>query len=44
MINVTWKLVPDPFNFQGILCKKDSDEVGMLIRTNFDSFAINYLI
>ena len=27
MKNVTWKLVPDPFNFQGILCKKESKEV-----------------
>ena len=30
------------FNFPRILCKKDS-EVSMLIRTNFDSFAITYL-
>ena len=26
------------FNFQGILCKKDSVEVSMLIWTNFDRF------
>ena len=28
------------FNFQRILCKKESEEVSMLIWTNFDSFAI----
>ena len=31
------------FNFQRILCKKDSVEVSMLIWTNFDRFAITYL-
>ena len=28
------------FNFQTILCKKESEEVSMLIWTNFNSFAI----
>ena len=42
--NVTWTLVPGLFNFQRILCKEESEEVSMLIRTNFDSFAITYLI
>ena len=32
------------FNFQRIPCKKDSVEVSMLISTNFDRFAIAYLI
>ena len=32
------------FNFRRILCKKDSEEGSMLIWTNFDSFAIAYLI
>ena len=32
------------FNFQGILCKKETEETYMLICTNFDSFAITYLI
>ena len=32
------------FNFQRILCKKESEEVSILIWTNFDSFAIIYLI
>ena len=32
------------FNFQGILCKKESEEVSVLIWTNFDSFANTYLI
>ena len=32
------------FNLQRILCKKDSVEVSMLIWTNFDRFAITYLI
>ena len=32
------------FNFQRILCKKESEEASMLIWTNFDSFAIKYLI
>ena len=32
------------FNFQRILCKKDSVEVSMLIWTNSDSFAMTYLI
>ena len=30
--------------FKGFLCKKDSVEVSMLIWTNFDRFAITYLI
>ena len=32
------------FNFQKILCKKDSKEGSMLIWTNFDSFVLTYLI
>ena len=32
------------FNFQRIPCKKDSEEVCVLIWTNFDSFAHTYLI
>ena len=27
MKNMTWKVVPGPFNFQGNLCKKESEEV-----------------
>ena len=42
--NVAWKLVPVYFYFQRILCKKDSAEVSMLISTNFDRFAITFLI
>ena len=41
--NVAWKLVQVLSNFQRILCKKDSVEVSMLLRTNFDRFAITYL-
>ena len=44
MINVNWKLAPGPFDFQRILCKKESEEVCMVIWTIFDSFAIPYLI
>ena len=44
MKNLAWKLVPSPFNFQRILCKKESEEVCMLILTNFDSFATPYVI
>ena len=32
------------FTFPRILCKKESEEVCMLTFTNFDSFAITYLI
>ena len=32
------------FNFQKILCKKESEELCVLIWTNFDSFANTYLI
>ena len=32
------------FNFVRILCKKDSVELIMLIWTNFDRFAITYVI
>ena len=32
------------FDFERILCKKDSEKVSMMIWTNFDSFAIIYLI
>ena len=44
MKNVTWKLVADLFNSQRILYKEDSMAVSMLIWTNFDSFAITYII
>ena len=44
MKNVAWKLAPGPFRFQGIFYKKDSEEVSMLICTNFDSFVIRHLI
>ena len=39
-----WKLVPGHFNYQRILCKMESEEVSVLICTNFDSFANTYLI
>ena len=42
MKNVAWKLIQALF--KGILCKKDFADVSMLIRTNFDSFAITYLM
>ena len=42
MKNVAWKLVPG--NFQRTLCKKESEEVSVLIWSNFDSFANKYLI
>ena len=42
--NVVWKLIQALFDFPRIFCKKESEEVGMLILTNFDSFAITYLI
>ena len=32
------------FNFQRILCKKESEEACMLTWTNFDNFAITHLI
>ena len=32
------------FNFQRILCKKEPEKASMLIWTNFDSFAVIYLI
>ena len=32
------------FNFQIILRKKESEEVGKLVWTNFDSFPITYLM
>ena len=44
MKNMTWKLVPDYFKFQRILCKKESEEVCMLILISFDGFAITNLI
>ena len=45
MKNVAWKLVPDPlFNFQKILYEKESEEVSMLMWTNFDNFANKYLL
>ena len=30
--------------FQEILCKKESEEISMLIQTNFDSFDNTYLM
>ena len=44
MENMTWKLAPGPFNFQKICCLKESEETSMLIWTNFESFAITYLM
>ena len=44
MKNIAWRLVPSPFNFQRIPCKKESEEVCMMILTNFDIFAITYVI
>ena len=44
MKNVALRLVPDPFNYQRILCEQDSGEASMLIWTNFDSYVITYLI
>ena len=44
MKNVVCELVPGPFNFQRILCKKKSEEASMLIWTNFDNFDIAYQI
>ena len=44
MKNVAWTLVPVPFNFQRILCKKEPEDASMLNWTDFDSFAITYLI
>ena len=32
------------YPFQRILCKKESEELCMKILTNFDSFAMTYLI
>ena len=32
------------FNFQRILCKKESEEASVLIWKNFDSFANKYLM
>ena len=32
------------FNFQRIICEKESEELYMLVLTNFDSFAITYTI
>ena len=43
MKNVTWAQVQTLFNFQRVLCKKESEDVSMLIWTNFDSFAIEYI-
>ena len=42
MTNMTWKLVPSPFNLQRMLfkTKEESEEVPMLIWTNFDSFLL----
>ena len=31
-------------NFQGIFCKKESEEVSVLIWTNFNGFANTYII
>ena len=32
------------FNFQGIFCKKESEEVSVMIWAKFDGFANTYLI
>ena len=46
MKNMTWKLVNLPFKLQRMLFKtnEESEEVPMLILTNFDSFSITCLI
>ena len=41
---MAWKLVQAFFNFQKILCKKDSVNVSKLIWTDFERFAITYVI
>ena len=38
MKNMAWKLVPGFFNFQGMLCKKESEEISWQIWANFDNF------
>ena len=43
MKNMAWALVPGPFWFQRNICKKESEEVYLLIWTNIDSFAIKYI-
>ena len=32
------------FNFQRILCNKDPEELSLVIWTNYNSFAVTYLI
>ena len=45
MKNVAWKNIAQAIiNFLRTFCKKDSEQISMLIRTNFDSFAITYVI
>ena len=44
MKSVAWKIIQALFNFQGSLYKKESQEVNVLIRTDFDNFANTYLI
>ena len=45
MKNVACEYIFRPFfNFHGIICKKESEEVNVLIWTNFDSFANTYLM
>ena len=44
MKNMAWKLVPGFFQFSKNPRKKESEEVCVLIWTNFDSFANTYLI
>ena len=41
---MAWTVVSDPLNFQRTNCKKEPEEVHMVISTNSDSFAITYLI
>ena len=41
--NILWKIWA-LFYFQKVLCKKEFEEVCMLILTNFDTFGITYLI
>ena len=44
MKNMNWTLFQALFKFQRILYKKRSKEASILTWTNFDSFAITYLI
>ena len=44
MRNMAWKLAPDPFIFQRIICKREFEEVCKLIWTSFGSFTITYKV